>query len=801
MQWWRRRLASPDPTGGPSGSRRYPALSMQQTSVEPGSALASGLGVDEPRLVARLPRRRLPGNLLGATAAAVGALIAVMFSLELWHMNFNVPLAYGSDAMWIEILVKSVISGGWIWHIHGLGAPLGTQLYDFPNGTDNLNLLVMKVLGITSSNPGVVDNLFFLLTFVAEAVAAFLVFRWMRISTATSIVCAILFADAPYHLFRGEAHGLLSSYSTVPIATYLILSVLDGNSVFVVRAAGAGSGVRGFVSRFLLWRNLWMIVLCVVIASTGVYYAIFAVLLTCVAGPAAALARRSWWPLAQAAALVVIIIGILGINNAPSIIYAREHGRNTVAGHRIPAESELYALKLAEMVFPVPGHRIPALSHIRHKYDTTNPLPSEDPQQSLGSVATIGLAWLFCLALATIAGVGREATWLRRHRQLAFLAVSAFLIGTVGGISALIGYLITPEVRGYDRISIYIAFFSLAAVGLLLDGLRRRLGPRRNYWALGILAAILVLGIFDQSSTAVVPPYRSNQAQYTNDSAFVARIDRMMPKGAAIYQLPYMSFPENGPVNGMLDYDLARGYVYSTTGLRWSYGAMKGRPQDWAAEVQGLPLPTLADGLVAAGFSGIWIDRYGYTDGAASLMKSFQQILGVAPIHSSNGRLVFFDLRPFAARLRARVPGDELVGLRRAILYPPELVWQGGFYGDESGSRWASSDGIASVEDTLGVSTRMMFSASVYSASPGRFHLTVIAPGAPIQTFTITQKPKPVVVYFNAPPGTHHIIFESNVPNSHPDGDPRELAVRYDNLVVGNAAMSPFLPSPSSAAP
>jgi len=41
---------------------------------------------------------------------------------------------------------------------------------------------------------------------------------------------------------------------------------------------------------------------------------------------------------------------------------------------------------------------------------------------------------------------------------LASLALFAVLLGTLGGVGSLIGHLVTPQVRAYNRISIYIAF-------------------------------------------------------------------------------------------------------------------------------------------------------------------------------------------------------------------------------------------------------------------------------------------------------------------------------------------------------
>lgn len=765
---------------------------MQGASVELRTPGARRPRVAASRLLRRpLPARRpLRPDLIGGTLAAVGALAAATFSLQLWNANLNVPFSYGSDALLTEMLIKSVISGGWVWTIHALGAPFGTQFYDFPVATDNLNWMVMKVLGLGTSNPATVDNLFFLLTFVTDAIAAYVVLRWMRISIAVAAMIAIVYSDSPYHLLRGETHLLLSSYAAVPIGAYLMLSIMRGSSLVSRRAGPRRKGVRGAVNEWLTGRNAFTALLCLMIGSLGIYYAVFTLLLVPAAAVVTGLARRSWRPVADAAVIVVLIGGMCFVNDLPSIIYTREHGKNHLVADRLPQESELYALKFVEMVLPVPNHRIPALRHLRHKYDSTTPVPSEDGQQSLGIVGALGLCWLFALALAVVAGVGRNAEWLTRHRHLAFAALTAFLIGTLGGISALIGYLITPQVRGWDRISIFIAFFALAAVGLGLDALRSRM--RRAWWIFPALGVVLVVAIYDQSTLGAIPQYASNQRAYDSDSAFVARLDRMLPRGAMIYQLPYITFPENGPVNLMLDYDEGRGYVFSSH-LRWSYGAVKGRPHDWANAAQALPLPTLLDGIAAAGFSGIWIDRYGYTDGGKAIEQSIRALVGTAPIQSHDGRLLFFDIRPFAARLRATMPALSLQSLSDAILHPGSVDWQTGFYGDEDGSRWSTPNAIAMIDNTSKAPVRMLFSATVYSAAPGNYSFDVTTPGAVSHKFVISHKAKLINVFFNDPPGTQPLIFDSNAPIAHPDNDPRALAVRYDNLIATNAAIAPFL--------
>ena len=154
--------------------------------------------------------------------------------------------------------------------------------------------------------------------------------------------------------------------------------------------------------------------------------------------------------------------------------------------------------------------------------------------------------------------------------------MTAFLVATLGGISAVIGYVISPEIRGWDRISIVIAFFALCVVGLGIDVLRKRIGERRRLVWLAAVGVLGLVGIYDQSSREVVPPYRTIASSYGADAAFVQQIQTQVPHDAMIYQLPYIAYPENGPTVNMLDYDQMRGDVHTTTGLRWSYGAIKG---------------------------------------------------------------------------------------------------------------------------------------------------------------------------------------------------------------------------------
>lgn len=229
---------------------------------------------------------------------------------------------------------------------------------------------------------------------------------------------------------------------------------------------------------------------------------------------------------------------------------------------------------------------------------------------------------------------------------LSILNLSAVLLATVGGFGTIVAYLITPEIRGYNRISIFIAFFAIFTVIILLEEFSRKFiktNTSRQLFSV-FIGLILIIGVLDQTSYSFVPSYASTKAEFLKDENFVNSIEAIMPENAMIFQLPYVPFPENPQVNQMYDYSHLRAYLHSKD-LRWSYGAMKGRPGDeWQKTVTSLPVKDMVKALSRAGFDGIYIDSYGFQDRGAELISNIREILGKNPLVSADQRLYFFDM-------------------------------------------------------------------------------------------------------------------------------------------------------------
>ena len=727
-----------------------------------------------------------------ATVALTGVLLIPL--LRLWKMDFRVPfnytgegLNYTGDSLFYLLIIKGVLEHGWYLENPDVGVPFGSKLYDFPLGGYNFQFLVLKLLGVFTSDPGLVLNLYFLLSFPLVALSAFVVLRWLGAGSAVAAVCSVLYALAPYHFLRGlEGHLFLSAYYSVPAGAYLVLSLFSGEPLFV-RRIRAGSRAFTWASK----RSLFTLALCALVASSGLYYAVFTMMLLIAATILVIITRREARTLIKGGILVGAILCVLTLNMAPSLAYRFAHGPNEAVAQRVEQESEIYALKLTQMVLPVPGHHVDALSNLADHYYRTTPLPSEGAKQSLGFIATLGFGWLLLVALAGCLsprwGIGDE-----RHRWLAALTVTAFLIGTMGGISSLFAYLVGPQIRAWARISIFIAFFAIAAVALLLDSLQRRRG--RPVLAGTLLVGVLLVGLYDQSGGAFVPDYATMKGEYEHDAVFVETIDRQLPPRAEILQLPYVPFPENPPVNKMTDYDLVRPYIHESD-LRWSYGAMKGRPTDWQDDLADEPTKVLVAAAAAAGFEGIYIDRFGYTDGAAELESELHELLEAEPLVSPNGRMSFFSLLSYKERLQNRYSPEELAELKTATLMPISASFEEGFLPLEqdgvSSWRWMKRTGHITLQNPSGGPRTALLWMTLATASPEDSTVTVSFWDGTTKRLDVGPEGTALQFRVRLRPGANEVTLETDAPLTQPaPGD--ERALRVIDPAIEDAAFAPL---------
>lgn len=326
----------------------------------------------------------------------------------------------------------------------------------------------------------------------------------------------------------------------------------------------------------------------------------------------------------------------------PTFLYQAKHGKNHTVGLRLPRESEEHGLKLAQLVMPCSNHRIEEFRRFKDRYDSESYLVAENKGSALGIIGTAGLALILITLFFPNTHKEAENKNILLLKLFGTLAIFAILYAGIGGLGTLFSWLINPSLRSINRISIFICFFSLAGIGLAFNLVWNKIS-HMPFLIIPILLFILGLGVFDQT----IPGNNIFQEHifksFCSDKNFFNELEVKTP-GIKLFQLPYMTFPENGPVHKIADYEHFKGYVH-TNNIKWSYGAIRGRKGDqWYRNISALQPKHLIQAIKAQGFGGIQINRLGYQDNAASLEAELSSLLGIVPLISQDSNLSVFSL-------------------------------------------------------------------------------------------------------------------------------------------------------------
>ena len=562
--------------------------------------------------------------------------LALIFILDLPNFDIYMPIHFHSDLDAAVGVFKMITSGDFPWYLYPhtdtLSQPFGLSFGDYPLPMF-LDWVFIRFLGLFISDPFAVYNTFILSSFFFVPLASYYVLRKFRIDPMIAIVISLLFNYIPYHMLRAD-HYLYVGYFFIPLWTYYLLLLWNKKPLFFKRKATDNKYAFD-----LSKKNIFIMLLLLLSATWNYYYSFFFVFLIIVSALSAWTYNKNRYMLYSSAIMIFLIIVPVGANMMPYIIHKHQHGKNEAVGQRPVKDSEIYGLKIAQLLLPVDDHRIKSWSDTKAKYNK-GPLNNENSMATLGVVGSIGFLILLVLIL-----MRRKNSTLSR---LTILNTSAIMLATIGGLSSLVALLATSQIRGYNRISPFIAFFALLAVALLINRFSHKYHMKKVL-LYPFLILLLIFGLYDQSNKEMILSQKSEDiALVASDRDFIRAIEQNLSnvKEPKIMQYPYISFPEGPYIGKVKHYDQMIGYIYGDR-LKWSYGAVKGRESDrWlSALVRTEPLKQIAI-LKSSGFSGIYIDRRGYKDRAASLEKIFSKLSKNKAMVSGDRTKSFFRITP-----------------------------------------------------------------------------------------------------------------------------------------------------------
>lgn len=560
------------------------------------------------------------GGMILLVIAAIA--LSEYYFFQLWRLDWQVPMLYGGDGIyWVGQVQRSY---------GDLTASLGWPFYQPPSPYEpNYDLiydLFVAFVGLFTKDTGVVFNLYVLVIPFANALAGYAVFRMTGMRRWLAFAFGVTFGLCPYVQQRLAGHMMLAAVEFVPFSVLLCFWCAE-DPAFGRPGKGFLRNPRNWLALAFAWG----------IANNGAaYYPYFTCFFLCVTALCLILRNRRL----SAGTPCFLTIGEIVLWMIPDFfpmvlgMIAGVGSTLTNGVYRSPIGADIYSLRISSLLLSPNGYGWDKLARWFQRYfhllaTDEGPMYNENAYGYLGIVGVIAFLALLALLFRNHDWrAGREAVPRLSDRLwlLGRLNVAALLLASIASFGGLIGIFLR-FIRGYNRISPYIAFFALLAAGLWAEWFLRNHRGRGKALFTAVLAVVLAYSYWEQQGL-FNPKYEEVQTTWYQDAAFMEEVEQAAGEDAVVFQLPYMKNFENGSLNNMWDYTLLRGPLHSDT-LRFSYGAGYGTENDvWYKETSELEPEAMVAELRAQGVAGIYLDLDGYA--AEDQQQTLQDLVAAA---------------------------------------------------------------------------------------------------------------------------------------------------------------------------
>lgn len=560
------------------------------------------------------------GGMILLVIAAIA--LSEYYFFQLWRLDWQVPMLYGGDGIyWVGQVQRSY---------GDLTASLGWPFYQPPSPYEpNYDLiydLFVAFVGLFTKDTGVVFNLYVLVIPFANALAGYAVFRMTGMRRWLAFAFGMTFGLCPYVQQRLAGHMMLAAVEFVPFSVLLCFWCAE-DPTFGRPGKGFLRNPRNWLALAFAWG----------IANNGAtYYPYFTCFFLCVTALCLILRDRRL----SAGTPCFLTIGEIVLWMIPDFfpmvlgMIAGVGSTLTNGVYRSPIGADIYSLRISSLLLSPNGYGCDKLARWFQRYfhllaTDEGPMYNENAYGYLGIVGVIAFLALLALLFRNHDWrAGREAVPRLSDRLwlLGRLNVAALLLASIASFGGLIGIFLR-FIRGYNRISPYIAFFALLAAGLWAEWFLRNHRGRGKALFTAVLAVVLAYSYWEQQGL-FNPKYEEVQTTWYQDAAFMEEVEQAAGEDAVVFQLPYMKNFENGSLNNMWDYTLLRGPLHSDT-LRFSYGAGYGTENDvWYKETSELEPEAMVAELRAQGVAGIYLDLDGYA--AEDQQQTLQDLVAAA---------------------------------------------------------------------------------------------------------------------------------------------------------------------------
>src|SRR5262245_60872848 len=333
-------------------------MALEEQTIAESSAI-------ESNNITRVLQRPMAQNLMGYAVALALCLLIMVWAMDLRHAHFRIPFTYQGDAMFYHLVVKWMIDQGSSVESASLGAPDRLDLRDAPTSDNSFYLALLKLMTLVTSHYPLVLNFFFLMSFPLTVVITLFVLRRFDVSWGAAIFASLLYTFLPFHFTRGQHHLFLSAYYFIPPVVMVALWICRRELRFVDDKAAASAGrLRALMRNPKL---IFSLILCLLIGSSGYYYAFFSCFFLLGAGALVALREKKARALLTPAVLVALIFAATAVNLLPSVTRFSDEGEVNFV-RRQAGEADVYGLRIAQPLLPVRRHRVGRVSERHGRY-------------------------------------------------------------------------------------------------------------------------------------------------------------------------------------------------------------------------------------------------------------------------------------------------------------------------------------------------------------------------------------------------------------------------------------------------
>lgn len=584
-------------------------------------------------------------SIFSLTNAVVLILFGYIYNSFHWDV-VNVPFFLdGIDDGHFLSVAKNAIDGNSFWYMNDLGAPFGVARYNFP--------MLMAFyydfcyfLGFFTSNVILVNNLYYILTFLFAVFGFILIARELKINYYLALFGGLLFSFTQYHLFRSAQHVTASSYFVITLIFYFCINIVFKDN-FNNRKLEIEDKIKLYSS---------LILSSFFIGSVDIYYAYFGCAFI-VLSILIALFNKRLVACLRGLYFLFMIFVVLISNLYPSILNSILNG-STKTSARDPYEAFYYGLSLVHLFMPKTFGDFHIFSWLTQAYNHSKFFKTEAIINYLGIMGIIG--FIILIAVLLIDGFRK---FIQKYEDddnkemlnfLSKLNIFALLLGLQSAVGVFIALFGFTKIRTYNRISVYILMFSILAVIYLINILFKKYFKNFKQIYIVIFCIVLLCFHVNENNLRKFPQnYNTINNKISSIKEFALNVNNYLKNGAKVLQLPILTYPENYVSQNLVNCNYQVFPYLFTKNIQWSFGTLS-HTNEYFYQKNMFGLEDIMSDLINAkntGFDGITINTDIFDKARISeeskILDDVKEILGNPIFVSKDKKIYFFDFNNF----------------------------------------------------------------------------------------------------------------------------------------------------------